>query len=254
MSTLRTDVLDNGTAEIILGPAGGAPVINLQAARELLDAVQRLSAIANLRVLMIRSEGKLFCAGGDIHAMHAAGDNKTALLNDILEAIHEAVRLLRALPQPVITLVEGAAAGAGYSLALAGDVVIASERAKFVPAYPALATTSDGGLSHFLPQRIGAMKAFDVLLARDPLSALEAKELGLVLAVHPADQALAEARAYADRLARHPLQVLSGFKALLNGGDAAALSAQLDREQQQFLANVETEVFAERLTAFLSRG
>lgn len=254
MSTLRTDILDNGTAEIILGPAGGAPVINLPSARALRDAVCGLAAQPDLRVVLIRSEGKLFCGGGDIHAMHAAGDNKTALLNDILEAIHDAVRRLRALPQPVITLVEGAAAGAGFSLALTGDVVIAGERAKFVPAYPALATTSDGGLTHFLLQRIGAMKAFDVLLARDPLTAQEARELGLVLAVHPADRALAEARTYAQRLAQHPLQVLSGFKSLLNSGDASTLAEQLDREQQQFLTNVETDVFAERLTAFLSRG
>lgn len=254
MSTVRTERLGDGVIELVLGPVGGAPVINDASARALRETVRALADEADLRVVLMRSEGKLFCAGGDIHAMHAAGEDKGALLRSILDTIHETVRLLRALPQPVITLVEGAAAGAGFSLALTGDVVMASERAKFVPAYPALATTSDGGLSHFLLQRIGAMKAMDVILAHAPLTATEAQQLGLVLAVHPADQALAEARAYADRLAQHPLQVLSGFKSLLNSGDASALSAQLDRERALFLANADTALFAERLNAFVQRG
>ena len=254
MSEIRTECLNDGVIELVLGPVGGAPVINDASARALRETVRGLADEVDLRVVLIRSKGKLFCAGGDIHAMHAAGEDKGALLRSILATIHETVRLLRALPQPVITLVEGAAAGAGFSLALTGDVVIASERAKFVPAYPALATTSDGGLSHFLLQRIGAMKAMDVVLGRNPLTATEAQQLGLVLAVHPADTALAEARAYADRLALHPLQVLSGFKSLLNSGDASALSAQLDRERALFLANADTALFAERLNAFVQRG
>lgn len=254
MSQIRTERLSDGVIEIILGPAGGAPVINRASANALLNTVRGLAAESDLRVVLVRSEGKLFCAGGDIHAMHASGDEKSILLTDIIDAVHEAVRLLRALPQPVITLVEGAAAGAGYSLALTGEVVIASERAKFVPAYPALATTSDGGLSHFLLQRIGAMKAMDVILGRDSLTATEAQQLGLVLAVHPAATALAEARAYAERLAKHPLQVLSGFKSLLNSGDAQALSAQLDRERALFLANADTTEFATRLDRFIQRS
>ncbi len=253
MSSVRAEVLDNGTAEIILGPVGGAPVINKASARALLDAVRTVGEHPAVRVLMIRSEGKLFCGGGDIHAMHAAGDQKSALLQDILDNVHETVRVLRRLPQPVITLVEGAAAGAGFSLALTGDVVIASDRAKFVPAYPALATTSDGGLSHFLLQRIGAMKAMDVVLRQNPITATEAQHMGLVLAVHPADQALAEARAYAGLMAQHALQVLSGFKWLLNSGDTEALSAQLDRERVRFLANADTALFAQRLDAFIQR-
>lgn len=253
MSTIRSERLADGVVEIVLGPVGSAPVINRDSAKALLDTVLTLKDAPDLRVLLIRSEGKLFCAGGDIHAMHAAGDDKSALLREILDNVHETARLLRGLPQPVVTLVEGAAAGAGFSLALTGDMVIASERAKFVPAYPALATTSDGGLSHFLLQRIGAMKALDVILCRDPLSAAEAHQLGLVLAVHPADRALTEARAYADRLARHPLQVLAGFKSLLNGSDANALSAQLDRERHWFLTNADTELFAHRLDAFIQR-
>jgi 2-(1,2-epoxy-1,2-dihydrophenyl)acetyl-CoA isomerase len=254
MSAVRTEVLDNGTVEIILGPAGGAPVINRESANAMLSALRAIDGRSDVRVVLLRSEGKLFCGGGDIHAMHAAGDDKSTLLQDILDAVHASARLMRAMPQPVITLVEGAAAGAGFSLAMTCDIVIASARAKFVSAYPALATTSDGGLSHFLLQRIGAMKAFDVLLARDPLSAQDALELGLVLAVHPAEVALTEARAYAARLAQHPMQVLSGFKSLLNSGDTTALSAQLDRERARFLANADTAQFAERLNAFVQRG
>lgn len=254
--SLRIEHLEDGITQLLLGPAGGAPAIDLAMAEALRDAVRELARDPDSRVVLLASEGKLFCAGGDIRAMHEAGGSseRTALLSAIIDAVHEAVRGLRALPQPVITLVNGAAAGAGFSLALSGDVVFAADNSRFVPGYPALGTTSDGGLSHFLMQRVGRQRAFDILLARDHLPAAEAQALGLVFEVVAAPDLMAAGRAYAAQLARHPLQVLQGFKRLLNGAEVAALQAQLDAERAQFLDNAGTPLFAHRLAAFLQRG
>ncbi|ULQ47750.1 enoyl-CoA hydratase-related protein [Flagellatimonas centrodinii] len=254
--SIRIERLDDGVTHLWLGPAGGAPALDLAAAEALRNAVQELARDPDSRVILLGSEGKLFCVGGDIHAMHeaGAGPDRERLLSAIIDAVHEAVVGLRALPQPVIALVNGAAAGAGFSLAMSADIVLAADNSRFVPGYPGLATTSDGGLSHFLPQRVGAMRAFDLLLARDHISAAEAQSLGLVLEVAAAADLVSTGRAYAARLARHPVQVLQGFKHLLNGADAGALKAQLDREREIFLRNAGTPLFASRLAAFLQRG
>jgi 2-(1,2-epoxy-1,2-dihydrophenyl)acetyl-CoA isomerase len=254
--SIRIERLEDGVTHLWLGPAGGAPSIDLAAAEALRDAVGELARDPDSRVILLGSEGRLFCVGGDIHAMHSAsaGAERERLLSAIIDAVHAAVIGLRALPQPVITLVNGAAAGAGFSLAMSGDIVLAADSSRFIPGYPGLATTSDGGLSHFLLQRVGAMQAFDLLLARDHLTPAEAQSLGLVLDVVAAADLTASGRAYAARLARHPMQVLQGFKQLLNGGDADALRAQLDRERATFLRNAETPLFASRLAAFLQRG
>jgi 2-(1,2-epoxy-1,2-dihydrophenyl)acetyl-CoA isomerase len=249
----RIETLDDGIRRLWIGPAGGVPAINLDTATAFRDAVRVLSGDPAVKVVILASEGKLFCAGGDIRAMHAAGAQRPTVLAGIIDAIHEAAHALRALPVPVITAVHGSAAGAGFSLAMNGDVVIAAEDAKFVTGYAGLATTSDGGLSHFLLGRLSAQQALDLLLARGPLTAAEAQALGLVLKVVPAAALQDEALAYAQRLAEHPQQVLAGFKALLNGPDLAALKAQLDRERERFLANAGTALFGERLEAFLTR-
>lgn len=254
--SIRIERLEDGVTHLWLGPAGGAPSIDLAAAEALRDAVGELARDPDSRVILLGSEGRLFCVGGDIHAMHSAsaGAERERLLSAIIDAVHAAVIGLRALPQPVITLVNGAAAGAGFSLALSGDVLFAADNSRFVPGYPALGTTSDGGLSHFLMQRVGRQRAFDILLARDHLPAAEAQALGLVFEVVAAPDLMAAGRAYAAQLARHPLQVLQGFKRLLNGAEVAALQAQLDAERAQFLDNAGTPLFAHRLAAFLQRG
>jgi 2-(1,2-epoxy-1,2-dihydrophenyl)acetyl-CoA isomerase len=252
MSAIRIE-RSGAVARILLGPAGGVPSIDLACARDLADAVREVAGDRDVRAVVLASEGKLFCAGGDIRAMAAAGDARPSLLAAILDDVHAAVLALRRMPQPVITAVNGAAAGAGFSLAMAGDVVLASNKARFVVGYPGLGTTSDGGLSYFLRQRIGPMRAMDLLLVRESIDAAEAERLGLVLRCVDAAALMDEANAYAERLATQPAQVLEGFKALLNGADAGALVDQLDRERVLFLRNSGTALFGERLAAFLQR-
>lgn len=252
--SIRIEQLDDGIARLWLGPSGAVPALDLTMAEALRDGVRTVAADINVKVLILASEGKLFCPGGDIAAMHRAGGGRAALLAAIIDAIHEAAYALRAMSAPVITAVHGAAAGAGFSLAMNGDVVIAADNVKFVTGYAGLATTSDGGLSYFLRSRISAQQALDVLLARGPLTAEAALSMGLVLKVVPAAELQDEALAYAQRLALQPMQVLAGFKALLNGPDLGVLRAQLDRERAAFLSNAETPLFSERLEAFLGRG
>jgi len=129
-------------------------------------ALASVHAAPQARVLVLRSSSRSFCAGGDISAIRDSLSDPERLLGPLIEQFHDAILAMRRLPVPVIGSVRGAAAGGGYSLAMACDLIVASDNARFVAGYPALGTSSDGGLSHFLMRRLGSMRAMDALLLR----------------------------------------------------------------------------------------
>jgi 2-(1,2-epoxy-1,2-dihydrophenyl)acetyl-CoA isomerase len=242
-----------GIATITLGTPGKASVITLEVGQALQRALQEVAGHEDLRALVLRSAGKSFCAGGDISAIQEALADSDRLLGGIIDVFHGAILALRRLPVPVIGSVHGAAAGGGFSLALACDLLVAADNARFVVAYPALGTSSDGGLSYFLKQRVGAAKALDIVLAAGAISAAEAQALGLVSKLVDESRLEAETAAYAAKIAALPPQPAREFKRLI-GGDDAQLEAQLAQEKLAFLRCARTEEFHNRVAAFLKRA
>lgn len=216
-----------------------------------LDAV---GADTRVRVALLQGRGRAFCGGGDIGAMQRHAESLPAFVAEVIDAFHRCILSMARLRVPVVAAVHGAAAGGGFSLALAADLVVAARSARFVVAYPQLGTSSDGGLTFRLQQRLGPSRAL-ALLARDtPLSAEDALAAGLVDELADDEALASQARATAARLAALPPVALAELKALLQAPSLAALEAQLGREREAFVRCAATAEFRSRVAAFAARS
>lgn len=225
--------------------------IDLALAEGFRDAVAALPE--DLGCLLLSGEGRGFMAGGDLRAFHAAGAAAPELIARILEAMHPAVERLAALPFPVVAAVQGPAAGAGLSLALAADLVIAAEDARFTLGYLGIGAPPDCGGSFQLARRLGPSRAMGFALLGESLDAEAARALGLVHRIVPRAALEAESAALAARLAAGPRAAIAATKRLLRAALETPLPAQLAAEQAAFLACAAGPDFAEGVAAFLER-
>src|ERR671911_653089 len=185
---------------------------------EMTVAFAWLADRAPLRGLIVTGAGKAFCAGGDVTWFRKGVESgEIDLPSDVrrgAEVLHQAIVDLRRIPFPVIAAVNGPAAGAGFSLALACDTRIASEAAFFACAYGRIGASPDGGMTYFLPRVVGPSKAIELLLNDPLLSADQALELGLVSEVVAADRLMERAREKAEKLAAKSPHYVRMAKAL----------------------------------------
>jgi len=244
---------EGATAVITLNRPQQFNVIDIESMGVLHRILLDLEADAGVRAVVLRGSGNAFCGGGDIRAMRDNLHDLPRFIGEIVDAFHGAILALRRLPVPVIAAVHGSAAGGGFSLALACDLVMATQATKFVVAYPQLATSTDGGLSFFLTRRLGTGRALDLLLLRNVLGAAEAAEWGLVNRVVENDRLEAEALALAAQLGKLPAHSVREIKGLVNGLGDAGLAEQLAAERAGFLRSCREPLFAERVVAFLDK-
>lgn len=213
-------------------------------------AVERCVAREGVRCLVLKGAGRAFVAGGDVASF---GPDPERVVNALLDALHPAILALRACPAPVVAVVQGAAAGAGLSLVLGADLVLASDRARFLLAYDRLGTTPDCGATWFLPRRVGRERAFALMLLGRDLDAAAAREAGLVTEVVPADELEARSDAVIRRIAAGPTLAYGRYKRLIDEGSGPSLAGQLEAERAAFLASTRTADFREGVAAFLAR-
>lgn len=242
-----------GVATLTFGAPGKVAVVNMETALAIEDGLRQASRRADVRALVLTSGGSSFCGGGDIRAIGAALADPPRLLGPLIEKFHDVILALRRLPVPVVGSVRGAAAGGGYSLALACDLLVCADTARFVAGYPALGTSPDGGLSHFLTRRVGAAKALELLYVRDTQSGHELQALGLVAQVVPEAELDRAAHALAAKLAAAAAPALREFKRLVGAAEDADLPGQLAREKEAFLRCAQTAEFRAGVEAFLGR-
>jgi 2-(1,2-epoxy-1,2-dihydrophenyl)acetyl-CoA isomerase len=217
---------------------------------EALDAVTAQLAAEPPRAVLITAEGKNFCVGGDIRAFHTAPD-RGELLHRMAGRLHDSVRRLAALKAPVVAAVQGAAAGAGLSLAAGADMLIAARGATFTMAYTGIGISSDGGASYYLPRLIGLRRTQELAYTNRRIPAEEAFAWGLVSAVAEDDALAAEAEALAQRLAAGPTLAYAAMKRLLAA--EAGLDAQLDAELDNVSTTAASRDASEGVAAFLAR-
>lgn len=217
------------------------------------DACRAVADDAETRALVIAGNGRGFMAGGDLGRFRDDPDNAPQTAATIIDALHEGLLILDRLDVPVIASVQGPVAGAGMSVAMATDLCIAADDAKFTLAYARIGTTPDGSGTHHLPRLVGLRRAMEIAMLAETIDAAEALRLGLVNRVVPAADLAAETAAFAGRLASGPTRAYAGIRHLLRESWTNTLDRQLAAERARFCASAATEDFREGITAFFGK-
>ncbi len=237
-------------AVITLDRPASFNAIDLPMAQAMAAAVNVIGADASLRAVLLRGAGRSFCGGGDVKAMQAHADDLPAFIGPVIDAFHEAVLGLARLPLPVVAAVQGAAAGGGFSLAMAADIVVAARSARFVVAYPQLGTSTDGGLSWQLQRRLGPARALALLTLDGTLGAEAALAEQLVHQLADDDALQTDALRLALTLAGLPVQAVRELKRLVYASSVDELERQLASEKAAFLRCAAEPDFAARVASF----
>jgi 2-(1,2-epoxy-1,2-dihydrophenyl)acetyl-CoA isomerase len=250
--TLLFDVRD-GIAHIMLNRPEAANSINLEFARDLMHAVLRCDEDPSIRAVVMSGKGNLFCGGGDIRTFDSQGSHIASYIKEVTAYLHLAISRLMRMDAPVVAAVHGSAAGAGMSLAIACDIVVATESAKFRVAYTRIGLTPDGSLSYFLPRIVGLKRALELTLTNRILSAQEALDWGIVTKVVPDQGLMTEAFAFAEQFASGAPKALGASKRLLHGGWTETLETQMEHESQTIANMARLSDSHEGLKAFLEK-
>lgn len=223
---------------------------------ELADAVSRVARDQAVKVVVVSGAGRAFCAGGDVAAMATDSEFTETTLEgrqQTLRAAMDCARLLHDMPKPTIAMVRGAVAGAGLSIALACDLRIASENARFVTAFREVAYSGDFGGSYFLTQIVGSAKAKELYFLSERLDAAAALQLGIVTRV-VADAELSDAtQAIAAQLAAGPCIAYRYMKRNLNAAETQTLAEVMDLEAWHHTRCGMTEDHLEGARAFVEK-
>jgi 2-(1,2-epoxy-1,2-dihydrophenyl)acetyl-CoA isomerase len=224
--------------------------VDVPMARAFLAATRTLAADPGVRAVVLSGAGRGFMAGGDLATLRADPMQGAA---DLIGPLHEGLAVLADMDAPLIAQVHGVAAGAGLSLMLQADFVLAAEGTRFNLAYVNIGTSCDVGASWALPRLVGLRQALEIALLGDTLSAADAQRLGLVNRVLPAAELEAEVEKLAQRLAQGPTRALGQMRRLMRGSFDHSLAQQLDAEAEAFRRCAQTQDFRAGLDAFFAK-
>jgi 2-(1,2-epoxy-1,2-dihydrophenyl)acetyl-CoA isomerase len=250
--TIRYEV-KGAVATITLSRAEAYNALNLALGRDLFHATLEADEDRAVRCIVVTGAGKAFCAGGDVKDFHDSAERVGVLIKELTTYLHGAVSRLCRAAKPVVMAVNGIAAGGGMSLALAGDLVVAAESAKFAMAYSRIAASPDGSSSYFLPRMIGLRRALELHFTNRVLSAREAMDWGLVNRVHPDAEFPSAVSALATELAQGPTLAFGRAKLLFHQSTQESLETQMELEAQAIAACGQTEDFKNGVAAFAGK-
>ena len=205
----------------------------------------------NIRAIVITGTGKAFCAGQDLG--EATDSNGPALQKIVNEHYNPIIRQIRNIEKPIIAAVNGVAAGAGASIALCCDIIIAKEGAVFVQAFSKIGLVPDSGATFFLPRLIGFQKATALMMNADPITATEAERLGMIYKVVEESKFEDEIQSFSEKLAKMPTKGIGLTKKLLNQSMRNSLEKQLDEEEVAQTIAGKTNDYKEGVSAFLEK-
>ena len=205
----------------------------------------------NIRAIVITGSGKAFCAGQDLG--EAIDPNGPELQKIVNEHYNPIIRQIRNIEKPIIAAVNGVAAGAGASIALCCDIIIAKEGAVFVQAFSKIGLVPDSGATFFLPRLIGFQKATALMMNADPITATEAERLGMIYKVVEESKFEDEIIAFSEKLAKMPTIGIGLTKKLLNQSMRNSLEKQLDEEEVAQTIAGKTNDYKEGVSAFLEK-
>lgn len=240
-----------GVATIALNRPEVYNALNDEITFELQDALKAVAKDQKVRVVVLTGEGKAFCSGQDLKAGAAQG--KRSFIDSLQKRYNPLILGMRNLPKPIIGRLNGVAAGAGCSLALACDIIVASEEASLIEVFINIGLVPDSGSSYFLPRLVGMAKAFELCSMGNKVNAKDALALGLVNSVVPAAELDAAVKRYTDYFATAPTKAIGLIKKMLNKSATSDLEGMLEYEAYlQEIAGA-TADHREGVTAFLEK-
>jgi enoyl-CoA hydratase/carnithine racemase len=217
------------------------------------EALSVAESSADVRTVVITGEGATFSAGGNLQRLQANRNEPPEVQAQSIEGLHSWIEAIRTFPKPVIAAVEGAAAGAGFSLALACDLIVAAEDAVFVMAYSNVALSPDGGASWSLSRALPRQLVSELLMGGERIGTARLHELGVVNRVALTGSALADALELADKLNARAPNALASIKELMNEAAGATLTAHLASERDHFVRNLHHPNAGIGIAAFMAK-
>ena len=250
--SLTLERKDN-VATITLNRPDAFNALNLALGRDLFHASIEVDEDPEVRCVVVTGTGKAFCAGGDVKDFVDNLPRVGALVKELTTYLHGAVSRFCRTDKPVIMAINGVAAGGGLSLALSGDLVVATESARFTMAYSKIAATPDGSSSYFLPRLIGMRRTMELYFTNRVLTAREAFEWGLVTRVVPDTEFKSAVATLAREMAQGPSKAYGGAKRLFHESTWTSLETQMELEAQAIANSGRTEDFRAGVTAFAEK-
>jgi 2-(1,2-epoxy-1,2-dihydrophenyl)acetyl-CoA isomerase len=243
--------VENGIANLVLNRPEVYNALNDAITFEIQDALKQVAKDDLVRVVILTGEGKAFCAGQDLKAVQ--GEEKRSFLASLHKRYNPIIMGMKTLPKPIIARINGVAAGAGCSLALACDILIASEDATLIEVFINVGLVPDSGSSFFLPRLVGQAKAFELASMGSKVAAIEAERIGLINKAVPADQLDDTVLKFATYYANAPTRSIGLIKKMLNKSQSSTLEEMLEYEAycQEIAGN--SADYKEGVSAFLEK-
>lgn len=245
--------IENNIATITLNRPDAANAMNPIMAKELSDVAIVCDESPEIRAVVITATGKMFCAGGDLSAFADAGDAVSSVMKQMAGDLHMGISRLSRMNAPVIAAVNGTAAGAGFSLAIAADLVVSVDTAKYVMAYTNAGLSPDGSSTYFLPRRIGDRRARELMLTNRVLTAEEALSWGLINTVVSEDELNETVAKLAKKLSTGPTLAYGQVKSLLNASFDNGLETQMELETRGIASMSRSHDGQEGIASFLAK-
>ena len=217
------------------------------------EALNAAETNPDIRSVILTGEGSVFSAGGNLQRLQNNRQKPPEFQAQSIEGLHSWIEAIHTFPKPVIAAVEGPAAGAGFSLALACDLIVSAANSVFVMAYTSVALSPDGGGSWSLSRLMPRQLATELLMCGERIGAERLHQMGVVGRITEPGHALAEALAWASKLNARAPNALASVKELLNEADGSTLNAQLARERDHFVKNLHHANGGIGIGAFLSK-
>ncbi|MDG2420977.1 MAG: enoyl-CoA hydratase [Gammaproteobacteria bacterium] len=256
MSDLEVTI-KNGIATLTMNRPDARNALSMEMRKQLTEALHEVELDKNVRCVVLNGAGEHFMAGGDVKGMgESIKKSSEEIKKEFMLRIHDLHPIMfamRRMPKPIIASCRGAAAGAGVSVALACDLVIAAEDAFFTLAYCKIGTSPDGSSSFHLPRAVGIKKAMEIALLGDRFDAATAKDIGMINFVVPTEDLDSETEKLATRLATGPTHVYGNTKALFYRSLENEFESQLQAEAEYFSDCASRQDFKEGVTAFIEK-